>query len=101
MREGGGGEGKARGDAVIVDTAAGRKGERKKESKSVARLLGGRRERELFIGTQFSILYTSVYPPAGDKERERGRKKRRGERPRIRVWLAFLEDGGFVQSKKR
>jgi hypothetical protein len=54
LREGGGGEGKARGDAVIVDTAAGRKGERKKESKSVARLLGGRRERELFIGTQFS-----------------------------------------------
>jgi len=23
----------------------------------------GVRERELFIGTQFSILYTSVYPP--------------------------------------
>ncbi len=23
------------------------------------------RERVLFIGTQFSILYTSVYPPAG------------------------------------
>ena len=22
-------------------------------------------ERVLFIGTQFSILYTSVYPPAG------------------------------------
>ncbi len=48
MREGGGGEGKARGDAVIVDTAAGRKGERKKESKSVARLLGGRRERVVY-----------------------------------------------------
>jgi hypothetical protein len=28
----------------------------------------GKRERVLFIGTQFSILYTSVHPPAGYTE---------------------------------
>jgi hypothetical protein len=27
---------------------------------------GRARESVLFIGTEYSILYTSVYPPAGD-----------------------------------
>ena len=44
--------------------AAARERERERERESRRALLG-KRDRVLFIGTQFSILYTSMYSPAG------------------------------------
>jgi hypothetical protein len=56
-------------ERVVEACRWGRGGEEEKLGEGVLRLMGarrtrGQRERVLFIGTQFSILYTSMYSPA-------------------------------------
>jgi hypothetical protein len=65
-----------------------------------------RRERVLFIGTQFSILYTSMYSPAeaATGERESGRaggaESERGGRENIPSAKPFVTNVHFLKNKK-